>query len=476
MTLAIGSPLSVARAERSAKNKITISYGAIVLFALLILALTAVHGGAVLNFGYPLMATSLGGALFVYRRSTYLAYTWWIWLFSPEVRRLVDFQTHFHTISPVMLTPLLVTSFALLAVARRPQFLLRTSMLPFTLVALVTALAFVVGVLVTGFLSSAFEWGTWLEPLSFGAFLIMDANTVQENRQALLNAIIIGLVLTGAYGLYQFFHLPPWDATWLTNSNLHSEGAAYAEQVRVFGTLNDSGAFAFVLTAALAFMLVARGQLRILGGIVGFPSLLLAAERQAWGAWVIAAAFVVWRMGGKARLRISLVAMIIVGIAVPIVTVGPVGTLISGRFSSIENVQNDHSAQQREALYANFFETALTQPIGNGFGALGIAAKLVNGQNVDFDSGLLEIPFIFGWVGGLVFAWSIYRIALSILGKYLKTRDPIASAASGIFFGMLAALLFGQVFAGPEGIIVWTSAALALTAPEAARKERLRRI
>ncbi len=476
MSVAIGSPLLIDKAERRARRKAHASYWAVVGFALLTLAMVAVHGGAVLNFAFPLLATSLGGALFVYRRSTYVAYTWWIWLFTPEVRRLVDYQTHFHTISPVMLTPMLVTTFALLAIARRPQVLLRRSMLPFASIAFATLFAFIVGVLVNGYLSAAYEWGTWLEPLAFGVFLLMDTQAVKENRQALLSAVIIGLVIIGSYGIYQFFHLPAWDAAWLANSNLHSEGSAYAEKVRVFGTLNDSGAFAAVLTASLVFMLIARGPLRIIGGAVGFPSLLLASERQAWGAWVIAAAFVFWRIGGKSRLRIAVVAIIIAGVAVPILTVGPIATQLSSRFASIKNVQSDHSAHAREQLYASFFVTAISQPIGDGFGALGVASKLANGQNVDFDSGILEIPFTFGWIAGLIFVWSIISIAMSILGKYLKSKDPVTTAASGIFFGMMAVLLFGQVFSGPEGMIVWTAVGLALTAPETSRRARFRNL
>jgi hypothetical protein len=466
----------VARAERRAQHKNFIGYAAIIAFALLTLAAVAAHGGSILNLAFPLLATALGGALFIYCRNIYIAYTWWIWLFSPEVRRLVDFQTHFHTISPVMLSPLLVTSFALLAVAGRPRFLLHRSMLPFALIALVTLFAFITGVFISGFFGSAYEWGTWLEPLAFCVFLMMDSRAIQENRRALLSAIIIGLVIIGAYGIYQFFHLPPWDAAWLTNSRLRSEGAAYAEQVRVFGTLNDSGAFAFVLTGSLIFMLVARGPLRFVGGAVGFPSFLLAQERQSWGAWLIAAAFVFWRMGGKARLRVGLAATIIAAIATPILTVGPVATKLSARFASIQNVQTDYSGQVRAALYKNFLATALSQPIGNGFGALGIAAKLTVGQTVDFDSGLLELPFTFGWVGCLIFTWSVSRLALTILGRYLKTKDPITIAASGLFFGMLGVLIFAQVFTGAGGMVLWTAVALALTTPETLHNRRLGKI
>jgi hypothetical protein len=471
MTAAIEASPASLRAEQRARSRIFWSYGAIIGFALFTLLLVMAHGGSLLNFGFPLLATSLAGALFAYRRSTYVAFTWWIWLFSPEVRRLVDFQTHFHNISPVMLSPLLVTSFALIAIIRRPRILARRTIFPFSLIALVTFLAFVVGVLTSGPLPSFYEWGTWLEPLFFGIFLIADSDLARDNRQAIVSAAIIGLVIVAGYGIYQFFRLPPWDAAWLNNAKLTSEGAAFAEQVRIFGPLNDSGSFAAVIASSLVFVFVSKGSLRIAAGALGFPALALSGERQYWGAWAIATVFTAWRIGGKARLRIISIAVIVAAIAVPILSVGPIATLVTHRFASISNIQNDSSAHGRAHLYESFFVTAVSQPIGNGFGSLGVAAKLTTGQNIDFDSGLLELPFIFGWVGGLVFLWAIVQISLRILANYLQGKDPVTVAASGLFFAMLAVLLFGQVFQGPEGIIIWTAAALALGKPAAPRRK-----
>jgi len=471
MTAAIEVPLAALRAERRARSRVFWSYGAIIGFALFTLLLVLAHGGSLLNFAFPLLATTLAGALFTYRRSTYVAFTWWIWLFSPEVRRLVDFQTRFHTISPVMLAPLLVTSFALIAIMRRPRILIHRSILPFSLIAFVTFLAFTVGVFTSGPLPSFYEWGTWLEPLFFGIFLIADSDLARENRQALLGAAVIGLLVVAGYGVYQFFRLPPWDAAWLNNAKLTSEGAAFAEQVRIFGPLNDSGSFAAVIASSLVFVFVSRGSLRIAAGALRFPALALCGERQYWGAWAIATLFTAWRIGGKARLRIISIGVVVAAIAVPILSVGPIATLVTHRFASISNIQNDSSAHGRALLYESFFVTAVSQPIGNGFGSLGVAAKLTTGQNVDFDSGILELPFIFGWVGGLIFLWAIVQISLRILANYLRLRDPVTIAASGLFFAMLAVLLFGQVFQGPEGMIIWTAAALALSTPAAAQRK-----
>ena len=475
-TSALEVPLAALRAERRARSRKFWSYAGIIAFTLFSVVLVLGHAGSLLNYAFPLLATTLAGALFVYRRSTYVAFTWWIWLFSPEVRRLADFQTHYHTISPVMISPLLVTSFALIAIIRRPRLLAHRSIFPFSLIALVTFLAFVVGIFNNGFLPAAYEWGTWLEPLFFGIFLLADTGLASENRQAFVSAAIVGLVIVAAYGIYQFFHLPAWDAAWLTNSNLHSEGAAVAEQLRTFGPLNDSGSFAAVLAASLIFVFVSKGSLRIIAGALGFPALALSEERQYWGAWAIATMLVTWRIGGKARLRIISIGVVVAAIAVPILSVGPISNLVTKRFSSVSHVQSDNSAQVRIALYENFFITAVTQPIGNGFGSTGVAAKLVNGRNAPFDSGLLELPFTFGWVGCLIFLWAVIQISLRILAIYLSGSDPITIAASALFFAMIAVLLFGQVFQSAVGMIVWTTAALVLGAPAGQqRKVRLAR-
>lgn len=470
MSFAAGAVVSQDTLTRRDQNKILWSYSAIVAFALFTALLVLGHGGSLLQYAYPLLAACLGGALFYYRRSTYFAYSWWIWLISPEIRRLVDFQTSYHSISPIMVTPLAVTGFSFLAIMLRPRILLRRSMLPFMLFALVTALAFVVGVFSNGPLPAAYAWATWLEPLFFGILLMADSRK-EENRAALMNAILVGLLVEGVYGIYQFFALPGWDATWLRNSQLASSGEAYAEQVRIWGTLNDYGVFAIVLVASLVFILVSRGWLRVAGAAAGFPALALAQARAAWGIWVIAVAAVLWRMGGKSRLRITVFAIIVAAIAVPILSVGPVANIVSKRFATLSDVQKGDSAQAREALYSDMFVTAFSKPIGQGFGAIGVSAKLSSGQNADFDSGLLALPLTFGWVGGLVFLWSLGAIVKRMLVVYLTTKDKVSIAACGLFFGMMADLIFGQVFAGGEGMILWIVVALALGAPVTQRRK-----
>jgi hypothetical protein len=451
--------------QRRSQRRANWGYLAIVGLAFVTLGLYSVHGGSILNLAFPVMSFVLAGILYVYHRPTYIAFTWWIWLASPEVRRLVDFQTAYHSISPVMLSPLLVTSIAFIQVLRRPGYFRRRKVLPFSLFAFVTVFALSVGIFQNGFLSAAYDWAQWINPLAFGILFMQDSANIEANKKAFFNAVMVGLLLIGAYGIYQFFRLPPWDAFWMQQSNLHSIGQALVEQVRIFGPLNSPGAYGAVLAASLAFVLVAKGPLRIAAAVAGFPAFALCEVRSAWGMWAVAAVFILLRMQGRSRARLVFAAAIIAIFVAPILAIGPISTITSSRFSSISNLKNDRSANVREQLYISSFEAAFSNPIGLGTGGFGSGAKLSAGNVVVFDSGLLEFPYEFGWAGGLIFLWAITLVVIAVLNVYFKTRDPIAIAAAGVFMGLVAGLIFGQTLEGVSGVMLWACVGLLLDAP-----------
>jgi hypothetical protein len=425
-------------------------------------ALVLVHGGRILNFGFPLMATVVAAVLFSMRPSVYCAFVWWTWLFTPLVRRLVDYQSGYHNVSPVMVTPLLVTGFTLVALLRQPRFLLRRSMLPFFLLLLVYLNALLVGVFTNGPVPAMYEFSNWLVPTAFGAFLLMSPEGYAEIRSALVFAVLFGLLLISLYGLYQFYNMPPWDAYWISESGYTAAGSGLAEQTRLFSTLNSPGPFAIILMASLVFTMVASGFLRFFAGGFGFPAFGLTLVRSAWGGWVIAAAFVIWRIGGKARVRIVVAAMVFAIIAVPLTTAGPVSDVLSKRFASFSDLQNDVSYQSRQGLYKSQTTTALTQPIGVGFGQFGLASKLSTGTATVVDSGVLLIPFELGWVGGAFFLWAIGALLLRVLNATRGTSDRVAIAGAGVFISMLIQNVFSLQFSGGLALTLWMGLGLAL--------------
>jgi O-antigen ligase len=69
-------------------------------------------------------------------------------------------------------------------------------------------------------------------------------------------------------------------------------------------------------------------ELRIPAAAVGFPALTLSEVRAAWFGFAIGALLVLWRLGGKARLRFIVLVLVAGTIAEPLVTAGPSASVV----------------------------------------------------------------------------------------------------------------------------------------------------
>ncbi len=437
-------------------------YGLVLAFVLSTTVLVVLHAGAILNFAFPVMATAFAALLFSYRRGVYLAFTWWVWLFAPLVRRLVDYQTGYHALSPVIATPLFVTSLAIIPFLRRPRLLLHRQLTPFLLIMLVYSYAFISGIIENGLLPACYDFVNYSVPLLFGLLIYLDHKRSNENLQALMFAMVLGLLFVSLYGLYQFYAIPPWDQYWITAAKFHSAGTAEAEQVRLFGTLNSPGPYGFVLMASLIFILALRGPLRIAAASFGFPAFGLSLVRAAWGGWVFAAVFMMLFVRGRVLIRITIGTVIIGLLATPFITAQPVADALTKRFSTFNDIQEDGSYQARANLYQNFTLTSLSNPLGIGFGGNGLGTKLSDELTKGFDSGFLQIPYQFGWVFGSMFVWAIITLSLRVISAARKTKDNVRIAAAGMFLAMVIENLAAPMFAGSLGLITWVSLAIAL--------------
>jgi hypothetical protein len=384
-----------------------------------------------------------------------VAFTWWIWLFTPFVRRLVDYQSGYHAISAVMLTPLLVTAIAFIPLLRNPRFFLRRAFIPFLLVFIVYLYALSFGAFLNGVPPAMYDFTNEIVPFGFALFLMEDRKNFVGNRNALIFSVISGLLIISGYGLYQFFKMPPWDAYWLASSKFASAGSGIAEQTRLFGTLNSPGPYATVLMMSLIFVLVAKGPLRLIAGGIGFPAFGLSLVRSDWGGWALAALFIAMCAGGRTRVR-----LVVIGLAM--VAVGPVANALQKRIATLNNIQQDGSYQARQELYESFTLTALSEPVGIGFGGNGASTKLSSNAVAGFDSGVLLVPYQFGWVFGAIFTFAIFQLAIRVIGAAVASRDGVTIAGAGIFLVMLLENLSSTTFSEVDGVVTWLGAAMAL--------------
>src|SRR4051812_25967911 len=95
-----------------------VSWAAILGFVALVLGGLVAHAGSLVQPLYPVAALVVGVLLYWRSPTLYLGFTWWLWFLTPEVRRVVDYQSAWQPETPVMLAPILVTALAGLTALR----------------------------------------------------------------------------------------------------------------------------------------------------------------------------------------------------------------------------------------------------------------------------------------------------------------------------------------------------------------------
>jgi hypothetical protein len=155
----------------------------------------------------------------------------------------------------------------------------------------------------------------------------------------------------------------------------------------------------------------------------------------------------------------------------PLLSVGPVADRINERLETITELRQDKSFRARVEFYEEFVPVALSNPVGAGFGSTGGGTKLsADGKEVgelgeigSVDSGILELPYILGWPGALLYlsglAWLLYYAFRS-----RSSTDFVAVASCGIVLGILVQLPFNDKTDGVEGMLLWFFAGLAIAA------------
>jgi hypothetical protein len=173
------------------------------------------------------------------------------------------------------------------------------------------------------------------------------------------------------------------------------------------------------------------------------------------------------------RLIGSAVALAV--LTLPLMSVDRIAGPVLKRFQSIGDLSHDNSFADRSAFYANFLDTALTDIAGQGLGSTGAATKLDSGPKANqmsvFDSGLMEIPFVLGWPGSLLFSGGvIWLVARGFVCACRIRKDRMAASGVGIGIGLLAMLLSANMLTGLSGIFFYISVMLPVIGRRAIRQ------
>jgi len=434
--------------------------------------------GSAVEAGFPVVGVLVAAVLLRRKDGAYLEYVLWLWLLTPELRRIVDAGTAFHPTSPVMLVPPLASALGLFPALSRRRPLQRGAAALFGVALLAVAYGGAVGALLVGVAQAAAGGLNWLPPIAIGLYVANAGPSREQVRQVLLRTAVLGALVLGAYGLVQFLVLPEWDRFWIANAGLSSLGRAEPQQVRVFSMLNSPGPFATSLAALLTLLIGARARWRYLAFALGFASFGLSLVRGAWLAFAFAALLLVAR--GKGRGSAQLVAVLLVPVALALTIGGPVTHAVTDRFSSTSSAgAKDQSLASRQHLYGVETGAVLQEPFGKGVGSVGTATKIGNGGKLaatgNFDSGLLEYPYTFGIVVGGVFLGTLLGAAI-VAWRRARRADDFSAACGAAALALALQLLFVNVTTSVTGVLLWVLLGLLARADEQGPRGALRQL
>jgi hypothetical protein len=155
-------------------------------------------------------------------------------------------------------------------------------------------------------------------------------------------------------------------------------------------------------------------------------------------------------------------------LALPLLTIDPIEDKVTMRLQTVSNLQQDPSFTARRAFHSEVLSRTFN-PIGQGLGSTGLATKLNTpggrlGQFGDFDSGLLNIPFVLGWSGSLLYVGGLTWLMFHALRGPRLQSDPFVTTSRGIAASVLIQLVFVNTLIGVLGMVFFTFLGLALAA------------
>jgi hypothetical protein len=443
--------------------------GWIVILGFVLLMVTCYFAGAaaMLRVIYP--AAALVVAVFLYLRHPilYIGFNWWMWFLSALVARLIDYRVGWDPTRQILVAPYLVSFVSIATFLRYFPSAARQGGLPFILAALGVFYSFLVGLIFNAPLPVARGLLDWLSPIIFAFHLYVNWRDYPSYRQNMQRVFFWCVLLTGAYGVYQFVVAPEWDRYWLIESKLFtSSGDPEPFGMRVWSTMHSVGPYAAVLQTGLLLMFTSsQGVLTFPASAVGYLSFLLTQARTNWGGWLFGVFMIFVSVKARLQMRLITIILVMAMCVVPLTTIEPISEVVAERLESFSNLQDDSSFKDRSGNYDRNLSLALTSGLGSGLGnTWKVNEKTGQIEVFVVDSGILDMFFTLGWFGAIPYMGGLILILISV-SKYSEARfDSFVSAARAIGITSCAQLIISSGMLSIAGMILWGFLAMAMAA------------
>ena len=443
------------------------------VFAFAVCLLEAV-APSTLRYGYP--ALSLCVALFLFGRSRalYIEFVFSLWFLSPLLRRLVDLKAGFVLANPLLLGSFLATAVSGYVLLKHLRLLNRPAALPFACALGGIFFGTVVGLTRYPFVAVVQAVRNWIVPTLFAFFLYAERENYAEFKSAIERSLLLGSLLAGGYGIYQFFFLPAWDKQWMIDLDAHPFGIPEAFHVRVFSTLNSPATCAAYMMTGLIMLFALKGKLKALAAPAACLTFLLTSSRSSWIGLVFGVGYLTMQLPSKAKFRVIAGLLACVMLMMAATQIPVVDDVVSTRLKSFSDPSKDVSYNERVSGHMLAFERVLDEPMGEGMGSLDTDHK-TGGDDSSIgphDSTLLECLYALGIPGSVLYAVGMLAFGATMLRRTNKTtREPFAISMRAIAIAFLGEMLLNSIFVGPFGFVVWTAIGMTLAACDAYPKD-----
>lgn len=401
---------------------------------------------------------AFGVGILLYRRSLvlYLGFTWWLWILTPLVSRLIDYRSGYDPKRLILVAPYLVSLITLTAMVRHFPSAHRQNGLPFILSIVGVLYGTSIGLVQSSPFSVFRSLLDWLTPISLSFYLFVNWRRYPDYSKNLQRVFTWGVLVTGAYGIYQYLVAPAWDRYWLIESEMYtSAGNPEPLGLRVWSTMQSPGPFSSFMLAGLLLLFSSQSFLRLPAMAVGYLSFLLSLVRSAWGAWFLGLLHIAISLKPKLQVRLVLTIIVIAICITPLATIEPFSGVIIKRLLTLSNLQNDNSFSDRSENYEENIGLALKSWMGNGIGRSWVIDADGTLGVVVVDSGIIETLLTIGWLGAIPYFTGLFLMMFKVLQSSVGRSDVFMNAARGISVSFFSQLIFGSSITGFSGILLW---------------------
>jgi hypothetical protein len=411
---------------------------------------------------FPALSFAAGAFLFVRSKPHYVGLVCWLWFITPFFGRMADFQSGWVPSNSVLLAPYITAGISGITLISSLKRLGERGALPYVCALVAILYGLVIGLMRYPLFNVLQALLNWVVPVFFGFFIYEHRELYPEFRKAIETSFLSGILLMGAYGIYQFFVLPDWDRAWMVNVSVHSFGEAEEMGVRVFSTMNAPAIFAAVTMCGLLVLFNLRSKLCLLSAIYGFVALMLTISRASWLGLIAGVAYLLVGMEMRQRARLAMAVAAFAVVMVALYQIPPIGQLIGKRIDTLSAPSQDVSYASRIEGHQQALRTLSGEPFGEGLGSTDTDHFTAEDDSSigPHDSSLLEFLYSLGWTGTLIYAIGLSALAFQLIRS--RRKDPFVLSANAIVIGFAAQFLLNSVMIGVLGFMVWTFASMSL--------------